>query len=278
MWTISKLKEEAKRTLKQFGYWMPLLVTFLTGIIVGGSSGSAGGSFSNSTGYKQAVSYTKDLSPAAFAQFIGDYFNAIGEKIESFFSNPFTNTLLLMTVVFMFMFVLVIAFGWSAFVSGPVIVGKNRYFMEHRAFETKLDRLVWSFRRGRYLNTVKIIFFMHLKIFLWSLLFVIPGIIKSYEYSMVPYILAENPQISMERAFELSRKMTDGEKWHIFCLNLSFIGWYLLGFLCCCVGTIFVDPYKEASFAELYQVLREKAHGLGFSDFNELPGFFPEQP
>ena len=111
---------------------------------------------------------------------------------------------------------------------------------------------------------------------LWALLFIIPGIIKSYEYCMVPYILAENPNISSERAFELSRLMTKGEKWKIFVLDLSFIGWRILGVLCCCVGGIFLEPYYEATFAELYQVMREKAHGLGFSDYNELPGFFPE--
>ena len=99
---------------------------------------------------------------------------------------------------------------------------------------------------------------MNVKVFLWSLLFIIPGIIKSYEYCMIPYILAENPEIEMDRAFEISRKMTKGEKWKIFVLGLSFIGWYLLGLLCCCVGTIFVDPYSEATYAELYQVMRDR--------------------
>ena len=127
------------------------------------------------------------------------------------------------------------------------------------------------------MNVVKIMFWRELKIFLWSLLFVIPGIIKSYEYSMVPYILAENPHISSERAFELSKKMTRGEKWKIFVLDLSFLGWRILGVLCCCVGEIFLQPYVEATYAELYQVMREKAHGLSFSDYSDLPGFFPEQ-
>ena len=111
----------------------------------------------------------------------------------------------------------------------------------------------------------------------YSKLFIIPGIIKSYEYCMVPYILAENPQISCERAFELSRQMTKGEKWKIFVLGLSFIGWVIVGMLCCCVGQFFVQPYIEATYAELYQVMREKAHGLGFSDYSELPVFFPKQ-
>ena len=63
---------------------------------------------------------------------------------------------------------------------------------------------------------------------LWSLLFVIPGIIKSYEYRMIPYILSENPNISRKRAFEISKQMMKGNKWDTFVLDLSFIGWQIL--------------------------------------------------
>ena len=120
-------------------------------------------------------------------------------------------------------------------------------------------------------------FLLNLKILLWSFLFIIPGIIKSYEYYMVPYILSENPKISSKRAFEISKEMTDREKFDIFWLSLSFFGWYLLGSLTCGIGNLFVEPYIQATFAELYQVEREKAHSNGFSDFTELPGFFTEQ-
>ena len=71
--------------------------------------------------------------------------------------------------------------------------------------------------------------------------------------------------------------MTNGEKFDIFWLGLSFFGWILLGTLACGIGVLFVEPYLQTTFAELYQVMREKAHNNGFSDFNELPGFFPEQ-
>ncbi len=270
MWTTSKLKEEAKRTLKQFGYWMPFFVTFIAGLIAGGSSGVSG--------YSSSLNITEDnIQSFADSGEIRFFFERIGEALRSFFSNPVVATTTIIAVSIAFLIGLVIAFGWAAFIASPVIVGKNRYFMEHRGFDSKFERLFWAFRRGRYMNIVKTMFIMNLKIFLWSLLFVIPGIVKAYEYSMIPYILAENPQISTERAFELSRQMTSGEKWHIFCLELSFIGWYLLGLLCCCVGGLFVDPYFEATKAELYQVMREKAHGLGFSNYSELPGFFPEQ-
>lgn len=64
--------------------------------------------------------------------------------------------------------------------------------------------------------------------FLWSLLFIIPGIIKSYSYSMTPFILAEHPEISENEAITRSRHMMDGNKWRLFCLMFSFIGWELL--------------------------------------------------
>lgn len=276
MWKRSIIKEEAKNSLKRFGYWMPFLVTLVVGIITGSFSTTGGGTTSTvTTEYTQE--YHGELTPAGFAAFLDEVFAEIGAALEGFFTNP----LIVLTTAFIiavaFAIGLVVAFGWSAFVAGPVVVGKNRYFMEHRAFDSKFERIFWAFRSGRYMNVVKIMFWRDVKVFLWSLLFMIPGIIKSYEYCMVPYILAENPQLSSERAFELSRLMTKGEKWKIFVLDLSFIGWYLLGAICCCVGGVFVNPYYEATHAELYQVMREKAHGLGFADYNDLPGFYPEQ-
>ncbi|MBQ7938391.1 MAG: DUF975 family protein [Oscillospiraceae bacterium] len=276
MWTRARIKEEAKNSFRRFGYWMPFLVTFIVGIISGGM-GITGSTSTGSVTTEYTTEYHGELTPAGFAHFLEEIFGEFGAQLESFFSNPLIAMTTAFLVVLGFMVGLVITFGWSAFVAGPVIVGKNRYFMEHRAFDSKFERLFWSFRSGRYMNVVKIMFWRDVKIFLWSLLFVIPGIIKSYEYCMVPYILAENPRISSERAFELSKLMTRGEKWKIFVLQLSFIGWYLIGAVCCCVGGVFVDPYFEATFAELYQVMREKAHGLGFADYNDLPGFFPEQ-
>lgn len=279
MWTRARIKQEARNGLRRFGYWMPLFVTFVAGILTGGIT--TGGTTTNSITTEYTAEYSGELTPAGFFAFIDEFFGEFFYEIGAAFENIFSNPLIAMTTAFLivlgFMIGLVVAFGWSAFVAGPVIVGKNRYFMEHRAFDSRFERLFWSFRSGRYMNVVKIMFWREVKIFLWSLLFVIPGIIKAYEYSMVPYILAENPQISSERAFELSKRMTKGEKWKIFVLDLSFIGWYIVGFLCCCVGIYFVEPYREATFAELYQVMREKAHGLGFADYVELPGFFPEQ-
>lgn len=110
-----------------------------------------------------------------------------------------------------------------------------------------------------YKNIVKTMFFRNLFTILWSMLFVIPGIIKAYEYRMIPFILTENPDISMEDAFALSKRMMDKEKMNVFVLDLSFIGWSILGALSGGIFHIFyVNPYYQLTNAELYLVLKQK--------------------
>ena len=87
---------------------------------------------------------------------------------------------------------------------------------------------------------------------------------------MVPYILADNPKMGADNAITLSRKMMDGNKFELFVLELSFIGWYLLGLLALGVGILFVNPYYNATEAQLYLVLRENAIGLGYCSYEDL--------
>ena len=87
---------------------------------------------------------------------------------------------------------------------------------------------------------------------------VVPGVIKAYEYSMIPYLLAENPNLSASEAFSLSKQMTTGQKADLFVLDLSFLGWIILGALCCGIGLLFVQPYPEATKAEVYLILKQK--------------------
>jgi uncharacterized membrane protein len=87
---------------------------------------------------------------------------------------------------------------------------------------------------------------------------------------MVPYILADNPNIGYKRAIELSNNMTAGNKFNMFVLDLSFIGWYILGMLAFFIGTLFVLPYHFATEAELYLVLRKNALDSGLCSYDEL--------
>jgi uncharacterized membrane protein len=89
---------------------------------------------------------------------------------------------------------------------------------------------------------------------------IIGGVIKTYEYRMIPYILAENPKIKRKEAFELSKQMMKGNKWNTFVLDMSFFGWNFLSVLTFGVLSIlYVNPYSAATIAELYIILREQA-------------------
>ena len=92
--------------------------------------------------------------------------------------------------------------------------------------------------------------------FLWSLLFVIPGIVKMYAYSMAPYILQDDPSKSWKTCLDESQAMMKGYKWKLFCLDFSFIGWYFLGSLCFGVGTLFVYPYHYMARTHFYLDLK----------------------
>lgn len=92
-----------------------------------------------------------------------------------------------------------------------------------------------------------------LYIALWSLLFIVPGIIAHYRYSMVSYILAEFPEITASEALETSKKMMKGNKSRLFCLDLSFIGWAVLNTFTLGIGSVVLMPYMNAARADFYR-------------------------
>ena len=149
----------------------------------------------------------------------------------------------------------------SLFVITPLSVGWNKYHLECRKGYYKLSSLFSAFTNGNFFNIVKNIFVTNLIIFLWSLL-IFPGIYFSYAYYLVPYICAENPGISASEARRISKLMTDGYKFDIWILELSFIGWELLAAITL-VGGFFLIPYKQATYAELYIKLRDEAIAKG---------------
>ena len=93
--------------------------------------------------------------------------------------------------------------------------------------------------------------------FLWSLLFVIPGIIKAYSYSMAFYIKHDNPTYTWQQCIDQSRKMMDGNKMRLFLLDLSFIGWIIVGVLCLGIGTLWVAPYMATAHANFYEEISQ---------------------
>ena len=181
-----------------------------------------------------------------------------------------------------------ISFLIGSFLNAPIAVGYRRYFMRNRKREAKFSDLFAVFRSGVYMKTVKTMFLTNIKIWAWSLLFYFPGLVKLYQYYFVGYIMAENPNISPERAREISKKMTDGYKWSIFVLELSFLGWicvfaleYLVLSLFSCgllaiPGVLLIYPlvgYQMTTYAELYAERREYALMTGIARADELIGF-----
>ncbi len=161
------------------------------------------------------------------------------------------------------------ALALSVFVAGPLEVGNRRYFTSACCRQYDLGNLGFGFRHN-YWNVVKTQLLRTVRLWLWTLLFIIPGIVKGLAYSMVPYILADNPHMAPKRAIELSCRMTNGHKAELFGLLLSFIGWLLLGALCCGVGTLFVAPYMDSAYAEAYMQLRHEALQRGDTTLEEL--------
>ena len=142
-------------------------------------------------------------------------------------------------------------------VFNPIEVGCRGFFSRNTEEPAGLEEVKTGFHP--YGRTVGAMFLRDLLIFLWSLLCIIPGIIKHYSYRMVPYILADDPTIGAREAITLSREMMDGQKWNTFVLDLSFIGWDILSALTLgLLGVFYVNPYKHCTGAELYQVLKNQ--------------------
>ena len=252
MWTRSLLKTNAKQVLRQ-NYWTAFLVCIVASLL----------SFS-SNNFRLNFNLNYNTST--------EYYNYQFSPYDVFDDYLFTNSIARFLAVLAPILTIILLL-LKIFVANPVAVGRNRYFMESRVGDAPFSSLFSVFGRPGYWNVVKVMFLKDLFVFLWSLLLIIPGIYKMYQYSMVEYLLAENPYLPYDRALDLSRMMTDGEKFNIFVLGLSFYGWFLLGALLLYIGTLFVYPYVYATYAELYAAMRAKAFACGMSDEEELSGF-----
>ena len=245
MWKRSELKNRAKDDLKG-RYWVSFFVCLVCGIL----GGQNGGNISYNFGYNIGNIFSEYSSAASFEH-----------ELESFFDIFAFDAVFIIIFIVIMLIAIVIVLGVSSFLSNVVEVGKCKFFAHRTLDDRNFETLFSFFKKGQYMAVVKTMFITKLYIFLWSLLCVIPGIIKSYQYKMVPYILSENPTMPYHQALSISKRMTDGQKLDMWVLDLSFILWWIAGFLTCCVGGIFVNPYYEATWAQLYKVMREKYMG-----------------
>jgi uncharacterized membrane protein len=265
-WERHELKQRAKNVLK-VNYWIAFVVALIL-VIVGGGFSLSGSSWRTNKSFSVQGLYKYDSIGEFFAEFPEDmrdgiYFDSdldgqeVRENVIRY--SPFIfGAIIIGLIVFLIAFLIAVAF--SIFVANPLQLGCISFFKTSAEIPHKnMNDLGKGFRNGNYKNVVKTMFLRDLFIFLWSLLLIIPGIIKSYSYKMVPYILADNPKMDSSEAIALSRKMMNGQKWRTFVLDLSFIGWYILGLIALGVGVLFVHPYKFSTDAQLYLVLRNKA-------------------
>ena len=161
--------------------------------------------------------------------------------------------------------VILIVLVAKVFVGNLLKMGGYRFFILNQTAQPGIGTLLDGFRSGHYVNIVLTMFLRDLFTTLWRLLLVVPGIVKHYEYLMVPYIIAENPAMDYKEAFQISKQMMDGEKMEAFIMDLSFLGWYLLSAVTCGLLAIFyVNPYVQASFAEMYTFNKQKAYQEGY--------------
>ena len=149
----------------------------------------------------------------------------------------------------------IIGFIISVFVGNAVEVGLANYFIKNTDSKPSFKDAFSGFkvRYGRNIGTLLLV---GIKVVLWSLLFIIPGIIKTYEYAVIPYILADDAEISSKDAFKKAKQMMKGNKWRLFKLEFSFIGWFVLCVLTLGIGTFFLIPYVNAANAEFYVELK----------------------
>lgn len=108
-----------------------------------------------------------------------------------------------------------------------------------------------------FLRIAGTMFLMNLYIVLWTLLLIVPGIIKTCSYALTPFILKDNPELSYNSAIEKSMDMMRGNKWRLFLLGLSFIGWWILSLLTCGIGFLFLYPYIYMSLAKFYEDVKQ---------------------
>ena len=207
------------------------------------------------------VNVTERLQYSDTVEYSG---SASQNVIEDFLSSPkgmlfagiATSIVLVMALVGMLL---------QYLVENVLIVGGSRFFVLNQTERPGVGTMLDPFRSGHYGNVVLTMFLRDLYVFLWSLLLVVPGIVKSYEYKMVPYILAENPGMDRKEAFLISKQMMEGQKWEAFVLDLSFIGWNILSvFTCGILSVLYVEPYYQATIAEMYSFNKMRAYQQGF--------------
>lgn len=154
---------------------------------------------------------------------------------------------------FIYFMIAAVALAVFWFVLGGIIEVGYRKFQLNLIDqnEEKLENLFEYFAYWKNMTVARLLRTIY--VFLWTLLFIIPGIIAEYNYAMTPYILAENPEMPAGEAIRRSKEMMMGNKWRLFCLHISFIGWKILCAFTLGIGSLWLVPYENAAEAFFYR-------------------------
>lgn len=249
------LKSRAKEFLRNY-FWQAFAVCLIVSIL---SSGFTVTYKFDKDGYEDKPFYMSNSSidlPQKHYYTIGPGDTDAQYLLLS--STVSSNVIRIALTPFIFMIVAAIALGrmlYLIFVAHVLLVGRARYFLEGFKGPSNIGTLFSPYTRGEWVITAKKMLIMKIYLLFWYLLFFIPGVVMSYAYRMVPYILSEDPTLPIEEAINKSKSMTNGIKMDMFVLDLSFIGWYLLTVFTCGIGVPFVHTYYQTTLAKLYESL-----------------------
>ena len=178
-------------------------------------------------------------------------FFTVLRAVNAFLTDSFGTTALLVAAG------AVVAFLYQFFISNVLQVGEKRFFLEIRSYrQTQVSKIFFLFKLRYFVNPAWVMFCRSVFQMLWNLT-IIGGIIKHYEYIMIPFILAENPKISRKDTFFLSKQLTQRNKWKLFLLDLSFTGWKILSVFTLGISDfLIVNPYITGCRSELYLSMR----------------------
>lgn len=291
MWKRKNLKDKAKKTVKN-NYWTAVVLCFVITILTGEYGNSITGIWQSGDSVLPDYVITQnqylienEISKDNIAEI-----QEKQEKIEEITENLTENQLKMVNTItsnlnsitksqkyiykiwdaielfimnqnllgVAYVLIAIIAILYIILLAEPLLVAERRYFIIASEKEnTKMGVMKEIFKRKNWSNVAVIMFFKSFYNFLWYLT-IIGGIIKTYEYRMIPYLLAENPDMNKKEVFARSKQMMKGNKWKTFILDLSFILWEILSTITFgLLDILYVNPYKIATSVELYKTLKE---------------------
>lgn len=280
-WKRKEIKDKAKKSFRA-NFWKCVATALILVIVGGGTAGAFGGGGGSAFGHRDEesaghsinlinedwnFSFDADMNddegnisigigPSGEQDESADEITEAQEESEVIDIPAEAMVAFVVVMAVAAIFILAIALVIDAFIANPLELGCKRFFRRNLDEPATMSNIAFAFD-SNYKNICKTMFLRDLYTVLWSLLFIIPGVIKAYEYKMIPYLLSENPDMPMEEVFAESKRLMTGNKWKAFVLDLSFILWDIASALTCGIAGIFwVAPYKASTQAALYEAVK----------------------